>query len=92
LLNGDNLVRLRTTGLVICLVIELGEMLRRLHVNMGARYHDPQERALALGELKREWAIRGKDGIHEIDATDMTNEDIVAEIIALWRELAMMRG
>lgn len=87
LLNGENLARLRTTGEVICLVIGLDAMLQRLHMNMGARYHNPHERALALGELKREWAVRELPGIHEIDTTYLEIDAIIDAIIALWDDL-----
>ena len=88
----DHLTRLQTTGPVICLVIELGAMLHRLHVNMGARYHDPQERAIALAELKREWAVRGMPGIHEVDSTTLTDEEIIETVRSLWQEMAIRRG
>ena len=90
--HADHLPRLQTTGPVICLVIELGAMLRRLHVNMGARYHDPQERAVAFAELKREWAVRGMPGIHEMDTTPLTHEEIIQNVRSLWQDLAIRRG
>lgn len=89
LLHSDYFHRLQSTGPVICLVVELGEMLRRLHMTMGARYHDPQERALALAELQREWMVRELEGIHEIDATSMTHDDLIDAIIALWQSLTI---
>ena len=91
LLHGDNLARLASTGPVICLTISLNAMLHRMHVNMGARYHDPAERALELGEIKREWAVRHMPGIHEIDVTRMDALQIVDAVIALWREQAIER-
>jgi shikimate kinase len=92
LLNGDHLARLQSTGMIVCLVIELGAMLRRLHMTMGAHYHDPQERAVALAELKREWAIRHIDGIHKIDTTYQTQEETITEVAELWQKLAVRRG
>lgn len=92
LLNSDHFTRFQSTGRIICLVIELGAMLRRLHMTMGARYHDPQERAVALAELKREWAVRRLDGIHKIDTTYQTQEETIAEIVELWQKLAVRRG
>ncbi len=91
LLNADHLARLQTTGPVIGLVIGLNAMLQRLHMSMGARYHDPRERAFALGDLKREWAVRGKSGIHEVDATYMQYDEVMQAVIALWQELAIER-
>lgn len=89
LLNSDHLTRLQSTGIIICLGIELGAMLRRLHTSMGARYHDPQERAVALADLKREWAVRGLDGIHEINTSYQTQEETITEVATLWQELAV---
>lgn len=91
LLHGDNLARLAATGPVICLMVSLNAMLHRLHVSMGARYHDPAERALELGEVKREWAVRQMPGIHEIDVTQMDALQIVETVAAHWREQAIER-
>jgi shikimate kinase len=91
LLHGERLAALRETGVVVCMVVALDAVLHRLHISMGARYHDPNERALALGELKREWAIRGREGIHEIDTTYLSVEEIITTVIELWRELAIER-
>lgn len=89
LLHGENLARLSNTGPIFCLTIRLDAMLHRLHVSMGARYHDPRERALALGELSREWAIRDADGIQTIDVTDMSNADIIKTLVGIWRALTV---
>ncbi|MFN8371768.1 MAG: shikimate kinase [Anaerolineae bacterium] len=86
LLNADHLPRIQETGPVICLVAALDAVLRRLHLTMGARYHNPQERAQALGYVKREWAIRKYDGVLELDTTYLSPDEIVDAIIALWRE------
>jgi hypothetical protein len=92
LLRSDHLTRLQSSGLVICLVVELGAMLRRLHISMGARYHDPQERAFVLAELKNEWAVRTRDGVCVLDTTVMTHAEIITQITAIWREFAIPRG
>ncbi|GAB4322850.1 MAG: hypothetical protein Kow00117_11560 [Phototrophicales bacterium] len=89
LIQGNNLERLRETGPIFCLTVSLDAMLRRLHIHMGARYHNPKDRALAIGELKREWAIRDAEGIHEIDTTDMTDEDIIKTLVGIWRSLTV---
>lgn len=92
LLNGDALSRISETGPVICLVTTLDAMLQRLHMAMGAGYYNPEERALALGNLKREWAVRGLPGIREIDTTSLTHEEVVEQVITLWQELAIIRA
>jgi shikimate kinase len=91
LLQGDYLSRLRETGPVICLVTTLDAMLQRLHIAMGSRYYNPDERALEMAEVRRQWAVRGMEGIHELDTTMMHDSEIVENVITLWRELAIVR-
>jgi shikimate kinase len=88
LLRGDYGKRLAETGPIVCLVVSLDTVLRRLHLSLGGRYHNPQERALALGQLKREWAVRKLDGVHELDVTYLNEAEIVDTVIERWRELA----
>lgn len=92
LLRGDYGQRLRETGPIICLTVTLDALLRRMHLAMGGRYHNPHERALAVGQLKREWAARKLEGIHELDATYLSDEEIVAAVIELWSKLATVSG
>lgn len=84
LMHGDNLARLRTTGPVICLVATLDAVLQRLHLSMGARYHNPRERDLALGTLRREWAVRGHSGVLEFDTSYLTEAATVEGVASLW--------
>ncbi|MDX2076953.1 MAG: shikimate kinase [bacterium] len=87
----DYLTRFLETGEVFCLTVNLDAMLHRLHVNMGAQYHTPHDRAVALAELSSEWAIRKKAGIREVHIrSDMPREDILAHIVRLWREFAII--
>lgn len=93
LLHGDYLSRLTETGVVLCLVATLDAVLQRLHLALGGRYHNPAERAVALGSLKREWSVRKLPGVQEFDTTSMSESDVVDTITALWREQTMvMRG
>lgn len=92
LLNSDALPRLRSTGPVICLVTTLDAMLQRLHMAMGARYYNPSERSKELGELKREWAVRGQEGIIEIDTTYLSVDETIAQVIERWQEIAIARA
>ncbi|MFW5749113.1 MAG: shikimate kinase [Chloroflexota bacterium] len=92
LINGDNLARLRSTGPVFALRVVVDAMLHRLHVSMGARFHDPNERALAVGELKREWVIYEAPGIQLLDTTDMTTDEIIRTLVGLWRSLTVRRA
>ncbi len=89
--TSDYLARFLETGEVFCLTVNLDAMLHRLHVNMGAQYHNPHDRALALAELNSEWGIRKKAGIREIKIRpDMPREDIIAHVAGLWRDLAVL--
>ncbi len=92
LLRGDHLARLADTGPVICLVTTLDAVLRRLHIAMGGRYADPNERAREIGELRREWAVRGLPGIVELDTTHLDAEQTLQAVIELWRERAISRS
>jgi shikimate kinase len=92
LAHGENRSRLAETGPIFCPVIALGAMLRKLHIALGARFHDPNERGLALSELRREWVARGLPGVIEIDVTTLDEEAIIALLIDRWQELALVRG
>lgn len=92
LLRGDYGKRLRETGPIICLTVTLDALLRRMHLAMGGRYHNPHERALAVGQVKREWAARKLEGICELDATYLNDDAIVAAVAALWDRLATGGG
>jgi len=91
LVHSDHLAQLRATGPVICLVAQLDAILQRLHINMGALYHDPAERALALGSLKREWAVRGMAGTTELDVTHFDAETLIETVIDTWQAQAIER-
>jgi shikimate kinase len=92
LLNGDALLRLSEIGHVICLVTTLDAMLHRLHLAMGARFYNPDERAIELGNLKREWAVRGLAGVIEVDTTGLDAEATIDHVVRLWQSLAIKRG
>lgn len=92
LLAGDHFQQLQSTGPVICLVARLDAILRRLHLTLGARYHDPAQRAVALGQLKREWSVRKLAAIYELDVTYLDTEQTISAITSLWQEVAITRG
>lgn len=91
LAHSDYLPRLQQTGPVICLVARLDAILQKMHLTLGARYHNPAERGVELGKLRREWAIRKYENIHELDTTDLKEETMISAIIDLWQELAIER-
>ncbi|XWX03373.1 shikimate kinase [Aggregatilineales bacterium SYSU G02658] len=76
----------------LCLVARLDAILQRLHLAMGARYHNSAERGAALGYLRREWAVRKIAGVVELDVTYMSDPAIVDEIVAWWQVVALARG
>lgn len=92
LMHGNHLKRLQETGIVVCLVARLDSLLQKLHVSLGARYHNPAERALELGSLRREWAVRGQPGVHELDATGLSELDLIALIVGFWQRSAIERA
>ncbi|MBZ0275080.1 MAG: hypothetical protein K8I60_02980 [Anaerolineae bacterium] len=88
LLHGEYAARLLETGQIVCLVVTLDAVLHRLHLLLGARYHNPNDRAQAVSLLKREWAVRRLPGIHELDVTYKSEAETIDAVIALWREIA----
>ena len=92
LAHEEHLARLSATGPVVCAVVSLDLILHRLHVAMGARYHNPNERGIALSDLKREWAVRGMPGVNELDLTYMETATAIEAIISVWQELAIQRA
>ena len=92
ILNSRHLGTLQRHGVIVCLVATLDSVLRRIHLTLGARYHDPVERSLAIGELQREWRIREFDDIHEFDATYVSEAILIERIVEFWRALAIRRG
>jgi len=92
LLNSGHLAELQRNGVIVCLVASLDSILRRIHLTLGSRYHDPVERSRAIGELQREWRIRDVENVVEFDATTITDAILIERIAAFWRDLALRRG
>lgn len=84
---GERISAMGSTGPIFCLVATLDAVLTRLHVALGARYHNPKERSLALGSLRREWEIRSHPGIQEIDATGLDDAALIETLTQRWRSL-----
>jgi hypothetical protein len=76
------------TGPIICIVATIDAVLQRLHLALGARFHNPHERELALGTIRSEWAVRAHDNIIEFDTSYLNDEQMIQGIAALWRERA----
>ena len=84
-LNAANLSTLTANADALCLLCALDEVLRRTHVAMGARFHEPRERARIIARLKREWSLRALPGIPQLDTTGLSIEQVADRAIAYWR-------
>lgn len=87
--HSQHYERFLETGPVICLVATLDSVLQSLHLSLGARYHNPAERGMALAHLQREWSARHLPGILEIDATYMKEDEIVERVIQEWQAVVV---
>lgn len=85
LLRGDHFERLRATGPIICIVATLDAVLQRLHLALGARFHNPLEREVALGTIRNEWVIRQHENIVEFDTSYLNEEEMIEGIASAWR-------
>lgn len=92
LARSDYFERLQLSGPIICLIARLDAILQKIHLTLGARYHNPHERGIELGMLRREWAVRKRENIYELDATDLSEAAMIDKIIALWQEVAIERA
>ncbi|MCU0513696.1 MAG: hypothetical protein MUE40_14145 [Anaerolineae bacterium] len=92
LMHSDHLARMQENGAVVCLVARLDAILQRLHLRLGSRYHDPAQRAAALGELRREWAVRAMPGVLALDVTYQDETAMVQAILDLWQRIAIERA
>lgn len=90
--QGDWLRRFLATGVVVCLVASLDAVLQGLHQALGARYHDADERAVALGQLRREWALRGRPGILELDTSGLELPEMVTAVTRIWQQALSQEG
>ena len=91
-LTCGRLAELQRNGVIICLVASLDSILRRIHLMLGGRYHDPGERARAIGELQREWKIRQVADVVEFDATYVSEAVLIERIVVFWQDLALRRA
>lgn len=87
LLDSTNAERLRSTGPILCLTAALNEVLRRLHVAQGARFHTPDARAVVLGRLKREMTVLALD-YPQLDTTGLSIETVTQRAIDFWMSKA----
>ena len=83
LLDPVNRELLAETGPILCLTASLGEILRRLHVMQGGRFHDPEVRSIAVGRIKRESAVR-ELGLSTLDTTELEVDEVAQQAINFW--------
>lgn len=88
LLHGDHLPRLATTGVIMALVASLDAVLSRLHLTLGARYHDPEARSVVIGALRHAWSLRSDPRVQPIDCSYRADADIVRAAIERWRAVS----
>lgn len=92
LTRQDHREKLLRTGYIVCLVARLDSILQQMHLALGARYHDPTTRAVEVGKLKAEWAIRGAKGVREVDLTGYRENEMVERLVQLWQEISVERS
>lgn len=84
LLDETNRERLLNNGILLVLTCRLNEMLRRLHVQHGARFHDPKVRAAEIHKIRQEQAIHLLGDLLTLDTTALTADGVADQAIALW--------
>lgn len=87
MLDPPSFERLQETGPILCLTAELGELLRRLHVQRGGWFHEPNNRATLIGKLKRERQVLALD-IPRLDTSALSLEAVAEQAIEFWRSHA----
>lgn len=83
LTESNNLERLRASGPILCLTAALNEVLRRMHVAQGARFHAPEARAAMLGKMKREMRVLNLE-LPQLDTTGLSVEQVTERAIDFW--------
>lgn len=84
LLDERNYDRLVDSGIIVCLTCELGEALRRLHLNNDLHYRDVTIRRRMLSRLRRERNIVEDPRFLQLDTTHLTVEQESDMLIKLW--------
>jgi len=91
LMHNEHYEQMQRTGVMVCLVARLDSILQGMHLMFGTRYHDPHVRGAQLGHLRREWQVRKKPGLHEVDATYLDEPALIEAIITLWQTVSIQR-
>jgi shikimate kinase len=90
IIPGAALLEARTYGpltevsVTVCLVCELGEALRRLHMASEQQFRDPVIRKRMSSRLRREYEVTQDPRILQLDTTHLPIEDEERLLINLW--------
>jgi shikimate kinase len=84
LLDITNRERLVASGPILVLTCALNEVLRRLYVSQGARFHDPKVRAAALNHIRREQQVLQIRELPTLDTTYLSLEQVADKAIEFW--------
>lgn len=91
LMHSDHYESLQATSIMVCLVASLDSVLQRMHLTLGARYHNPAERQAELGKLRRAWEVRKKPNLYERNVTYKNEDAIIEDVLALWQNVSIER-
>ncbi len=91
LLEEDIRQRLLESSWLLVLHCQLNEMLRRLHVQHGARFHDPRVRSAFLHHIRQERKLSDSRKFDVLDTTDLTPEQTAAHALTFWRHHELAR-
>lgn len=91
LLESDIRERLLESSWLLVLNCHLNEMLRRLHVQHGARFHDPRVRSAFLHHIRQERKLFTLGNLDVLDTTDLTPEQTANYALTFWRHHELAR-
>lgn len=84
MLDETNRARLAESGVILCLICALNEILRRQHVARGAWFHSPANRGVILSRLKREWRVIALD-LPQLDTSQLSPDETIDAVIDYWK-------
>lgn len=93
LLDEDIRQRLLESSWLLVLSCQLNEILRRLHAQHGARFHDPRVRSAFLHYIRQERKLNALGNLDVLDTTELDLEKTVTHALTFWRhhELARLK-
>jgi shikimate kinase len=93
LLDEDIRQRLLESSWLLVLSCQLNEILRRLHAQHGARFHDPRMRSAFLHHIRQERKLSALGNLDVLDTTELDLERTATYALTFWRhhELARLK-